>query len=273
MRLFSSSLLPSPSLLFVASLITTWTPLRVAAQGSLQRNVGHRRSLSSDNIKPASTPADGAVSGSALGFYETRPDYYRKCPSPHCGGAFVRPIDGSLVTCPGATEPSVECYVGGLRYSSINDEGPSWSGGVWIVYGSIVPGNHDGAPDVYNFDVQDGTTVAASLQMTLEYFVQHDDGGYWLSSVATNRTLCSDGSVDTSCYVASLNFSKLGLTAAEEQVVWDQLRDFGPDRGTVKGYYIDNPDYDGLTRWPGKGMLNGVELKDLFVVETSGSTQ
>jgi hypothetical protein len=262
MRLFSFRLLPSPPLLLllVGSLCITTTGA-VAAHGSR-----------SDNMNADSTTAGGVVLGSALGFYEKRPDYYRKCPSPRCGGSFVRPIDGSLILCPGATEPAVECYVGRLRYSSTNDEEePSWSeGGVWIVYGSMIPGNYDGAPDIYDFDVHDnGKAVAALQQIVLEYYVQHDDGGYWLDAVATNMTLCSDGSVETSCYVANLNFSGLDLQPQEEQVVWDQLR----NRGTVKGYYIDNPEYDGLTSWPGKGMIEeGEDLKDLFVLETSAPT-
>lgn len=201
-------------------------------------------------------------SSSPLGFYETRPDYNRKCPSPYCGGVFLRPIDGSLMTCPGGAagateEPMEECYVGAIRFSSMLDEPPPLSLSE-IIYGRIVPGNYESAPDVYDFEVQDGKIAATSQQIILSYRVSHDDGGFWLDSLTTNMTLCSDGVVQESCFVGNFNLSGLGLTTPEEeQVVMDQLR-YGPSLRVVQGYYIENPEYEN-TKWS--------EEKDLYVVE------
>jgi hypothetical protein len=89
-----------------------------------------------------------------LGFYESRRDA-RLCPSPICGGAFVRPIDGRMIKCPGATEPTAECYVGALRYP--RNGPPPDNTGISIIYGLIVPGRYSGAPDINDFVVRDGT--------------------------------------------------------------------------------------------------------------------
>jgi hypothetical protein len=69
--------------------------------------------------------------GSSLGFYESRPDG-RKCKSPYCGGYFVRPIDGSSITCPGASEATLECYVAALR-NSIDVPPPPVSSDVSVI--------------------------------------------------------------------------------------------------------------------------------------------
>jgi hypothetical protein len=200
---------------------------------------------------------------SRLGFYESRRDA-RLCPSPYCGGAFVRPIDGSMIKCLGAsTEATTECYVGALRYPRNDPPPPPQDDtGITIVYGRIVPGRYSGAPDINDFAVRDGT-IAASRPIPLYYSVEQDlrdcvfplCGGYWLSALATTKTLCSDGSVADACYVVSFNLSRLGLTPKEEQAVLAKIISEG---GPVKGYYIDNTDYD-TTNWP--------ELKDLLVLE------
>jgi hypothetical protein len=221
MRLFSSLLLAYLLLIVVGLLLVIPAD---AVQGPLRRR------------------------GTSPGFYESRPDD-RKCPSPYCGGVFVRPIDGSLMTCPGATHTTVECYVGALRYSQ--DSPPSQVALLpSIVYGRIVPGNYPSAPDIYDFVVQDGTTAAQSEQIVIDYSVQRDYrlcvsplcGGYWLQALKTTQTLCSDGSVADTCYVANLN-----MTGLPEIV----------DGSSVQGYYIENPDYQAY--FP--------ELRDLFVLK------
>jgi hypothetical protein len=221
----------------------------------------------------AAAPALGGQDDSSpLGFYETRPDYYRKCPSPYCGGVFLRPIDGSLITCPGSgataeePTPEAECYVGAIRYSPMLDEPPPLSGseiatGLSILYGRIVPGNYENAPHVHDFEVQDGRIAAASQPMILSYRVQHDDGGFWLDSLTTNMTLCSNGVlVQESCFVAQFNLAGLGLTTPEEeQAVLDYLY-YGESGRVVQGYYIENPEYEN-TNWS--------KEKDLFVVQVT----
>jgi hypothetical protein len=113
-------------------------------------------------------------SRSRLGFYESRPDI-RECASPFCGGAFVRPIDGSLIKCPGDKKASVECYVGAMRYpgqpqqraqNSTVDK-TTTDDGTTIVFGRIVPGkNYTGnASSVDDFVVRKhGKAVSAFLQ-------------------------------------------------------------------------------------------------------------
>jgi hypothetical protein len=241
MRL-SSSLFPSLLLLAVGGIILT-------TSAALLHDYGLRRR------------------SPRFGFYESRPDD-RKCASPYCGGFFVRPIDGSVITCPGrAAKPAVECYVGALRYSTIDESNgnTTTAPGISIVYGRILPGNYSVAPKIINdFDVRDGTKAAGSQKIILYYSVKRDFrkcaaplcGGFWLKALATTKTLCSDGSVADECYVASLNLSGLDLTPEEEQVVLDGVVDKG---GSVRGYYVGNRDYK-KTTWP--------ELKDLFVLES-----
>jgi hypothetical protein len=248
MRLLSSLL---PSLLLVGLLAT-------GVQGRLLRRRG----------SPASTPgiSTRCPPVSALGFYESRPDA-RECPSPICGGAFVRPIDGSLITCPGASELTAECYVAAMRYppqqlSTMRDGGGGLptpgQPGTSIVYGRMIPGDYLVPNVYYDFEVHDGTKAAASLQIPLDYTVKRDYrkcvsplcGGFWLKAMATTKTLCSDASVADACYVASLNLS--GLNPTTPTVV---------DGSSVKGYYIGNPDYQN-TGLP--------DLKDLYILEVSG---
>jgi hypothetical protein len=123
---------------------------------------------------------------SRLGFYESRPDN-RKCASPFCGGAFVRPIDGTLIKCPGDKKATVECYVGAMRYpvarqqpqqptqnssnttittSSLVDDETMGDGGTTIVFGRIVPGKYDGsASDINDFVLRKhGKAVSNFLQ-------------------------------------------------------------------------------------------------------------
>ena len=73
------------------------------------------------------------------------------------------------MTCPGATEPTLECYVGGLIYPSVEVEPPlseDQTGGVWIVYGSMTEGmSEDVGGEVFDFYVQDGRSAAASPQL------------------------------------------------------------------------------------------------------------
>jgi hypothetical protein len=165
------------------------------------------------------------------------------------------------MTCPGATEPTLECYVGGLIYPSVEVEPPlseDQTGGVWIVYGSMTEGmSEDVGGEVFDFYVQDGRSAAASPQLDLYYSVLQDDGGYMLKALATNRTLCSNGWVRDECYVGNLILTGLELTPNDEETVWGQLL----NSGTVKGYYIENPDYV-RSGWP--------DLRDLFVTEANG---
>jgi hypothetical protein len=243
-----------PSLLVVLALTLTYTPADVAAQGLLRgRDTSTNSAPDEDRIR------------NPLGFYETRPDD-RKCPSPGCGGVWLQPIDGSLITCPGASVPTAECYAGAMLYSS-PPLVPYSSDltGITIVYGRFVSGNYEYAPDVYNFAVQDGTEIAKSQQIILDYSVEPDNrycpspmcGGNWLKALATTKTLCPDGTVADACYVANMNLAGLGtMTPEEEQGVWEKVYS---DGGWVKGYYIENLVYGELS-----------EFKDLFVMEANG---
>jgi hypothetical protein len=87
------------------------------------------------------------------------------------------------MTCRRATEPTSECYVGALHYSSVEVEPPlseEETVGVWIVYGLMTDTDYDfdGVADygnvtkpdhVYDFSVRDGRSVASSPQLDLYY--------------------------------------------------------------------------------------------------------
>jgi hypothetical protein len=246
----------------LVGLISTHTLVDAATLGLLRGR----------HISTSSTSSEEDRIGNPLGFYETRPDD-RRCPAPLCGGVWLHPIDGSLITCPGASIPTAECYVGALLYQplilgepSLPSPSPSDETGISIVYGRFVPGNYPTAPDLYNFAVQDGTEAAKTQQIILEYSVKPDYrycmsplcGGYWLKALATTKTLCSDGTVADACYVANINLSRLGtMTPQEEQAVWEKVMS---DGGWVKGYYIENSEY--ATAWP--------DMRDLYVMEANG---
>jgi hypothetical protein len=72
-------------------------------------------------------------------------------------------------------------------------------------------------------------------------------GGYWLTSLATTKTLCSDGSTAEKCYVANLDLARV---PSDTNVV--------VEGSVVRGYYVANPVYN-ATSWS--------DLKDFLVVE------
>jgi hypothetical protein len=218
---------------------------------------------------------------SRLGFFEARPDF-RLCAFPFCGGSFLKPIDGSMITCPGSTEgPTAECYVASMRYpatvaAAVNGEPgapftPFNETLTPIVYGRIVPGNYPGdmpMTTINDFVVRsEEWFVAAATQrpLTLDYTVQRDYrkcaaplcGGYWITSTTTAQTLCADGTVsdvDAPCYVANLNLSSSSLDPDSITIT---------DGSTVRGYYVENPIYS-TTSWP--------DLRDLYVLQVDPAT-
>jgi hypothetical protein len=203
---------------------------------------------------------------SRLGFFESRPDF-RLCAFPFCGGSFLRPIDGSWMTCPGAVEgPTAECYVASMRYPGGQPQESNATALTSILYGRIVPGNYPDIPEAIlnDFVVRQEWAVAALMArpIALDYTIRRDYrkcaaplcGGYWLTAQATAQTLCSDGTVSAAdgCYVANLNLTALDPTPPDEIII--------VDGSTVRGYYVDNPIY-ATTSWP--------DMTDLYVLEVS----
>jgi hypothetical protein len=113
----------------------------------------------------------------------------------------------NLLTCPGATQATADCYVGAMRYpeeeppppqpenttevvvvlteekeeedkaAAVEQQPPPLSSSLWdetvgitIVYGRIVPGNYRGAPEMNDFVVHNARAAAASSSQTILYY-------------------------------------------------------------------------------------------------------
>lgn len=155
---------------------------------------------SSAEAESASSSAFGlnseasAVVGSAQLYYSVTPDM-RLCPSPRCGGFWVRAVNRRTTLCADGTSAEA-CYVAGIDWRAMGGD-PQISAATVVVQGSLRLQTHPGVGDLGVLVARDAWGSATSLTPTGLYYRLSDSG-----------IVC----VTTPCFNISAEALNLGVT-------------------------------------------------------------
>ena len=151
-----------------------------------------------------------AAGDGAAAYYLVRPDL-RLCPSPSCGGAWVRRVNHATTRCVDGSEAR-ECYVASV--SGVPDKLGSSRAGSVLARGSIVPAAIDGFPGLGKLAAVAAWRPAGQREPSGTTFRVVDNGIRCVTSPCFSLTA---GALETTRRrtLSELDFAAVGASAAD----------------------------------------------------------
>lgn len=184
------------------------------------------------------------VAGDAYTYYEITADL-RRCPSPLCGGWFLRRLNHSTTVCVDGTEAAA-CYAPVLDWSEANlsddqqaklldaaRQGATSSGSYGIVRGRFEPTNATPRPELGQFAISEAWVAEGDGVSEGEFVRVRDNGLRCFAAPCpslTETTLNTPRSTD----IAQIDWSPSGLSDREIEAFTQLLS--SPDGILIAGY-------------------------------------